>query len=62
MKCDNADKFSNLKYKQYILKKTGIFPKTISTDNMIRFMEMLSIKNDVLGKDLMMKIAGSLFL
>ena len=61
----NNNKISSvIKYKQYILKMTNIFPKYFSDDKMILFMELLSIsksKNNLLPKDIIMKIAGHLF-
>lgn len=62
---NNGQIHDNVKYKQYILKMTNIFPRNFSADGMIAFMELLSISrgnNNYLPKDIILKIAGHLFL
>lgn len=53
-----------IKTKQYILKKTGIYPKNYNKKHMLPFMELLCVsgsKDKVLPKDLILLIAGYLF-
>jgi hypothetical protein len=53
-----------VKYKQYVLKRTGIFPRKFKADSMILFMDILSIagkRSCCLPSDIMMHIAGNLF-
>lgn len=54
-----------VKQKQYILKMTNIFPKNFTYNYIIHFMELLSIsraKNMCFPRDIIMKIAGHLFI
>tara|TARA_R110001599_G_scaffold54300_1_gene151116 strand:+ start:1090 stop:1962 length:873 start_codon:yes stop_codon:yes gene_type:complete len=53
-----------VKMKQYILKKTGIFPKKYNDDYDIEFMELLfmcSCKKYIFPKDILLLIAGYLY-
>lgn len=53
-----------IKLKQYIVRKTNIFPIKLSMDLQLTFMEMLSISSQkcCLPKDLILHIAGYLFI
>ena len=54
-----------VKQKQYILKMTNIFPKNYRDKYLIHFMELLSISrkaNIYFSRDIIMKIAGNLFI
>ena len=60
-------KSNELHMKQYILKKTGIFPTnyTLDAESLIYFMELLSLLNNpqlILPKDVMLTICGYLFI
>jgi hypothetical protein len=53
-----------VKYKQFILQTTGIFPSNYSEKNMIPFMQVLSLsctRNCYLPRDVMLRIGGCLF-
>ena len=56
---ENLDE--KVKMKQYILKKTGVFPKNYNEKYLIHFMEIISTKKNKLTKDIMNLIAGRLF-
>ena len=47
--------------KQFITRKTNIFPQKYTQDYMIEFMELLDIKS-ILPKDIMRRIDAQLFL
>lgn len=48
--------------KQYILQKTNIWPLNYSEKYMIQFMELLSLHQSIFPKDILMLIAGYLFI
>ena len=57
----NSQKLNKIvKMKQYILKKTGLFPKKYDEEYITHFCEIISIKSK-LPKDIMNLIAGHLF-
>jgi len=51
-----------VKMKQYILRKTNIFPKNYDEKYLIHFIEFISLKNTKLPKDILNLIAGHLFI
>jgi tetratricopeptide (TPR) repeat protein len=52
---------NKIKMKQYILRKTGVFPRKYDENCLINFVEIVSLKNTILPKDMMYLIAGHLF-
>ena len=57
----NIDIDIKVKNKQYILKKTNIYPTNYKEEYMIPFMELTSCKKSYFPKDIMNMIAGYLF-
>jgi TPR repeat protein len=51
-----------IKNKQFILSKTGVWPSNYKDIYMIHFMELLSIRKSPLPRDLLLLIAGYLFI
>jgi len=58
-----SEKISHkVKMKQYILRKTNIFPKNYDKKYLFHFIEFISLKNTRLAKDILNLIAGHLFI
>ena len=58
-----SEKISHkVKMKQYILRKTNIFPKNYDEKYLIHFIEFISLKHTKLPKDILNLIAGHLFI
>ena len=51
-----------VKMKQYILRKTNIFPKNYDKKYLFHFIEFISLKHTKLPKDILNLIAGHLFI
>lgn len=62
LKLDVYTSLQVIRIKQFILRKTGIWPKHYSDIYLIHFMEIISLRHSIFPRDILLLIAGYLFI